>query len=122
MKTLVSFLILLLSFSALLSTQVSGNQSGTWSEENNPYILIGDVTVPAGQTLTVNPGVIVQSQGNYQIDVLGQLSAVGTESDSIHFGITADNTGAIWNGLKFENVTGTNSLNHCDIRNALNGV
>ncbi len=122
MKVMIFTLSCLFLIFPLLAIQVSGNQSGTWTVENSPYIMIGDVTVSSGQTLTVDPGVTVLSQGNYQITVQGLLLASGTQADSILFGISADNTGGIWQGIRLENVTGTDELHYCDIRYAETGV
>ncbi|WP_373514673.1 hypothetical protein [Persicitalea sp.] len=83
------FLFLNLSFLCFTSfgqTNVSGNVSGTWTKANSPYIITSDVTVPAGQTLTIQPGVVVQSDAyNDDLLVYGTLLAQGTAADSIRF-------------------------------------
>src|SRR5438874_12653280 len=56
---------------AALATNVSGTQTGTWTLAGSPYLIIGDVTVPAGQSLAIEPGVIVNAQGYYRITVNG---------------------------------------------------
>jgi len=72
-------------------TNVSGNQSGTWTLAGSPYILTASVTVPAGQTLTIQPGVVVQFRRfSYNLTVNGSLQAVGTGADSIRFVGKAD--------------------------------
>ena len=70
-------------------TQVSGNQSGTWSGEVH---LVGDVVVPSSETLTIEAGTSVISDGYFEILVLGNLSALGSESARITFTV-ADTTG-----------------------------
>ncbi len=45
---------------AIASTNVSGNQWGTWDLAGSPYILNGDVTVEQGMTLTIEVGVEVK--------------------------------------------------------------
>lgn len=83
------FPLFLLSFSISLlhaQTNVSGNQSGTWTKANSPYVITGTAIVPAGQTLTIDAGVTVEiTTGGIQLDVQGTLNAVGTNSDSIYF-------------------------------------
>ncbi|MEO0162683.1 MAG: NHL repeat-containing protein, partial [candidate division WOR-3 bacterium] len=38
-----------------------------WTEEGEPYVLVGDVQVPGGGRLTIDPGVKVMPVGNYGI-------------------------------------------------------
>ena len=49
--------------------QVSGDQWGTWTKANNPYDVVGDVRVPPGSTLVLNPGVEVWFQDHYKFGV-----------------------------------------------------
>lgn len=45
----------------------------------SPYVLDGDVTVAAGVTLTIDPGVIVRFNGTFRmLRVNGTLHAVGS--------------------------------------------
>jgi hypothetical protein len=67
------------------TTEVSGNQSGTWTLANSPYVVTGSVNVPAGQTLTIEPGVEVKFNDNQGIGVYGALNADGTSSQKITF-------------------------------------
>ncbi|MBN1854503.1 MAG: DNRLRE domain-containing protein, partial [Pirellulales bacterium] len=70
-------------------TEVSGYQSGVWS---GVVHVIGDVTVPAGQTLTLEPGTLVildgdpvGATGSTQIVVAGTLDSRGTADQPITF-------------------------------------
>ena len=64
-------------------TAVSGNlTTATWTPEGSPYVLSGTVRVLSGETLTIEPGVQVQSG---QLTVNGRLIAEGTREDSIVF-------------------------------------
>ncbi len=83
----------------LPGTNVCGNVSGVWDLAHSPYYVNCDVTVPAGQTLTIEPGVQVLFTGSYSFTVNGALSALGTSEDSILFSGT-DAAGSIrWNGI-----------------------
>jgi len=58
----------------------------TWTLANSPYVLDGNVTVAAGATLAIEPGVIVKFNGTLRkLIVNGTLSAVGTQTSAITF-------------------------------------
>jgi hypothetical protein len=58
----------------------------TWYYSQSPYILDGNVTVAAGATLTIEPGVTVKFNGQFRmITVKGTIKAVGTQSSRITF-------------------------------------
>ena len=62
-----------------------GDVSGVWDSTGSPYYVTCDVTVPAGQTLEIRPGVQVLFTGHYKFNVFGNLQAIGTAQDSIVF-------------------------------------
>lgn len=66
------------------------------------YWLQGDLTIPAGYTLGIEPGVTVMGNTTSEIKILGQLQAIGTPTQPITF--TSDNT--YWVGLVFDGSTG----------------
>ena len=82
-------IILMTLFTSLLNAQtnVSGIYLGdtTWVVSGSPYIVVGDVQIPLGVKLTIEPGVRVKFGGNYKIHVQGNLIAVGTASKIIVF-------------------------------------
>jgi len=85
-----------------------GNVSGTWALSGSPYFIEGEISIPSGQTLTIEPGVLVKFQGHYTLFVQGRLIAVGTETNLITFTIN-DTTGFYnpnsplggWYGIRF---------------------
>jgi parallel beta-helix repeat protein/predicted outer membrane repeat protein len=85
---------------------VSGTiTSTTWTSAESPYYVIGTVTVPSGNTLTIDPGVDVLFDADVQFIVEGVLDAVGTEADSIRF---VKGTAAEWGGIRiYENDSST---------------
>ena len=111
----IAFLFMIFSCTILLGIDVSGDQSGVWSAENNPYNVIGDITVPDNESLEIQQGVIVEVQGNYQITVIGDIQVNGSVTDSIRF---YGNGGLIWEGIRLENETLENNFGYCLIKNA----
>ena len=100
MKTLIFiFIFILCSTSILAQTTVPGGDvSGTWSIASSPYNVQGNITIPSGSTLNIEPGVVVIFYGNYGLDAYGSLQAIGTETDSIYFA-PADTTNG-WGNIE----------------------
>jgi len=92
-----------------------GDVSGSWTEVNSPYLIEGEITIPDGETLSIEPGVLVEFQGHYKFHVQGRLLAIGTIYDNIVFTIN-DTTGfynidlqeGAWQGIRFNNTPATN--------------
>jgi hypothetical protein len=80
-------------------TLVSGNQSGNWVIENSPYLIAGDITVPAGQTLNIEAGVSVYALDYYGFSVSGTVNANGIENARVVFSAVDPVTG--WRGIRF---------------------
>lgn len=99
-KVITLFFILFLSSISLAQTNVSGNQSGVWDLVSSPYLVTGHITIPAGQTLDIEPGVEVRFQGYFKFNVLGNLQAIGTENAPVLF--TAENHETGWGGLRVD--------------------
>ena len=113
-SNLIFLMVLSLSVTVLFSqTNVSGNQSGTWIAADSPYLVIGQLVVPNGETLTIEAGVEVNFQGYYKFTVNGYLDANGTEADSIFF--TTDNQSIGWGGIRFDDSDGVSNLSFCRI-------
>ncbi len=58
---------------------LSGNVSGTMAA-GKTYTLGGDITVPAGDTLTLQSGVTIKIPGKYDIIVKGSFISLGTQT------------------------------------------
>jgi hypothetical protein len=79
--------------------------------------MTGNVTVAAGVTLTIEPGVVVQGNVWYRsLRVNGSLSAVGTSAQPITFTSTSDSAPAQWLGITFASGAGASTLKHARIR------
>jgi len=97
------------------TTIAGGDVSGTWDVAGSPYLIDGDITVPAGQTLTIEPGVEVLFQSWYSLTVNGTLIADGTEGAPILFGGGHPTAG--WLGVRFVNAPDGSSLTYAIIEN-----
>jgi hypothetical protein len=95
------------------SADVSGNKSGTWNA--GTYYMVGDVTVPSGQTLTLMPGVNIFVNGDYSFIVEGTLFADGSTGSFITF----DSNQTVkapgdWKGIQFKGGS-KGSITNCKI-------
>src|SRR5258708_38262256 len=80
---LILLLCALTASNNVLATDVSGTiVNQTWTSNNSPYRVVGDILV-AG--LTINPGVTVVFTTNYAFEVDGVLQARGTPNAPIIF-------------------------------------
>ncbi|MFG0318734.1 MAG: hypothetical protein ACF8XB_15780, partial [Planctomycetota bacterium JB042] len=117
-------------------TQVDDTNGGPWLS-GHTYVLKSTVTVPAGKTLTVQPGAIVKTGPGLLagLDVYGTLKAIGPAGSPIVFTSLADDTGGDHNGdgnatgpapgdwpqVFLTAVGSANELEHCTIRFAGQG-
>ncbi|MEI6696736.1 MAG: FG-GAP-like repeat-containing protein [Bacteroidota bacterium] len=95
----------------------AGLVSGTWSLAGSPYLIQGSIQIANGATLTIQPGVTVNFQGMYKINVQGRLIAIGTASNTITF--TATDTTNGWRGIRFESTpvqNDTSKFIYCNIQ------
>ncbi|MEN8207915.1 MAG: T9SS type A sorting domain-containing protein [Candidatus Fermentibacteria bacterium] len=99
-KFIAVLTVLIFPLTAFSYTEVSGDQSGVWTSGGSPYLVIGEIVVPAGLTLTIEPGIEVNFQGHFKFTVNGNLQAVGTEADSIFF--TTDDQTTGWGGVRID--------------------
>ena len=119
MKKIITTILLFCAFTMNAQiTQVSGNQSGTWSGEIH---LIDDVIVPRDATLTIDAGTSVIADGYFGISVYGGFFALGEENARISFTV-ADTTGysnyevaeaGAWSGIYFSKPDEV-KLSYCD--------
>ena len=67
------------------TTVNAGAVSGHWTLAGSPYKVFGDINVPKGSSLTIDPGVEVQFQAAYIFYIYGGIQAVGTSGQRIKF-------------------------------------
>jgi phosphate-selective porin len=110
-----AFCIFTMLAAPLRGAEVSGAQNGRWALASSPYIVTGDIVIPPGRTLTIEPGVVVKFAGYYSFKVDGILRAIGspvnrivfTSSRDSEFGDpgTASPTQDDWAGIEFTDLS-----------------
>ena len=105
-------LLLFLSYKTFPQTHIpEGNVSGKWIKQNSPYYIDGEIKIPYGKKLIIDPGVKIIFNGHYKFIVNGILEANGAENDSIYF--TPANTKTGWFGLRFIEAEEKSIISHC---------
>ncbi|MCD4744756.1 MAG: right-handed parallel beta-helix repeat-containing protein, partial [Bacteroidales bacterium] len=95
----------------------SGDVSGIWTFNNSPYLINGNINIPLGQELMIEPGVIIVFNGHYKFSVFGRLIAQANQVDSIFIIPLYEDIG--WEGIWFQNTSTNNQdssmLKYCHI-------
>ena len=70
-----------LFLTSLLSgqTYIGTTASGLWTTDYHPFILTSDAVIPSGDTLVVDPGVLVDLGGSFELRIQGVLIARGAQ-------------------------------------------
>jgi len=133
-KGIVSLLVVLLIFSMLTflanlfqmvnATYVEGliTHDTVWMLIDSPFIVINNVAVLPGVTLTIELGVEIRFGGNFSLNIQGRLIAVGDEDRRITF--TSNRYEAKAGdriGIKFSNVLDS-YLSYCTIKYVVHGI
>ena len=140
MKKILSFFLFsffFINYSLLISIEVGGHiiEDTIWSPENNPYLLIGNIFIDEGITLTIQPGTQIKAgsallnnynyvNGEYfmligeesvakMFWVDGRIIAEGTEQDSIIFTRNIDLLYNHWGTIYFNNTSQKSTFKHC---------
>jgi len=87
-----------------------------WTAENSPYIM-DTFIIEKGIKLIIEPGVTVAFKTGCGLIVKGELSAIGTEADSIIFTASPDTSVVgfrdYWCGVKFDSCESNTRLEYC---------
>ncbi len=104
-------------------TEVKGVLKGDnleWTKDRSPYLVTGNLLVEKDDVLKIEPGVDVQFEGDYYLQVEGKFEAKGTENDRISFygiGAGEDN----WYGMKFVN-DNDSVISYANVSGLKNGI
>jgi parallel beta-helix repeat protein/YD repeat-containing protein len=101
---------------------LSGNLNTSKPLAAGTYSVTGNITVPAGQTLTIQPGAILKFEGNYTFTVNGALVVGNAAGAPVTF-TSSKSTPALgdWGGIVFKG-TGSCSITNAVIEYATNGI
>ena len=106
----------ILSGETIIGGTLAGNT--TLTAAGSPYTLSSDLIVPAGITLTVQPGVTIRMPTRRNIRVQGILNIAGTAAQKVSIiGRGSDR----WGGISFEYPSGQSNLAHLIVRGATKG-
>lgn len=105
-----------------LGTDVGGyiSTDTTWTLNGSPYIVVGDVIVESGVTLTIEPGVIAKFTSGKNLVIDGNLIAQGNSTHKITFTSNAA-TPSIgdWGTIRIRN---NGTISHSIIEYASQGI
>lgn len=98
------------------ATRVCGTLTGHRVWAAPAYTLTCDVTIPAGSSLTIRPGVLIQfaDPGPYSLIIEGQLSAESIFNQPIRFAAVTPGPGR-WGSLRVA-ANGILAFNHVEVR------
>jgi len=101
---------------------VYDGHGGPINETDFPYVVLSDIVVPAGRTLTINEGSILEFENGAKIVVNGNLAIDGENYNDVYLNrIPNSGSGYYWGGIYF--APGANgTIEHCYIRNATIGI
>ncbi len=107
-----------------------GYVSGTWTVDNSPYVLVGDVRIGEGYSLTIEAGVRVLLLPDVSLFVRdgATLRVLGTSSDSVYFDSKSASPAdsEFWGGIGNEGYSYgsplTMTISYAAIRHSLTGI
>ena len=121
--TMIFVLRLIPSVSGTTFVEEDIRSDTTWTEVDSPFQLTKSIDVNNGATLTIEPGVVVKFGENFNLDVYGNLSAIGSESKTINFtsGKVSPEIGD-WESISFHGGEDKFELKYCVVEYAEDGV
>jgi len=96
-------------------TEIEGDISGTLAFIDSPFLVVGDISVSANDTLKIDAGVTIIFEQNKMLTAEGIILAEGTKQKPISFTSFISNE-TTWLGISLLNPTGTSVFEFCIIQ------
>ncbi|MGB5847553.1 MAG: right-handed parallel beta-helix repeat-containing protein [Ignavibacteriaceae bacterium] len=96
-------------------TEIEGSISGTLAFIDAPFLVVGDISVSANDTLKIDAGVALYFEKDTKVNSAGVILAEGTKQKPIIF--TSFLTG--WLGISIVNQTDTSVFKFCIVREVI---
>lgn len=107
------------SSGTILPSQITANTTLT---ENHTYYVEGNLSIPSGVTLEVEPGVVIYMPEQGHIVVEGQLLVNGTETSPASIRSNPLLGNSMWGGISFTNAVDTSRISHLILRGGSRGT
>jgi hypothetical protein len=117
------------------ATTITGGNviNQTWTPAGSPYIVQGDVTVPAGAFLNINAGTVVQfastdgqaagqDVSRVELIVRGTLAIAGTAASPVSLQAQSGSGLATWYGIEATATAASVTIDHAQVQNAAWGI
>jgi len=118
-RLLVCMLLIIMAGTTLAQEEISGNLDGVLEEDE--YLMTANCFIQAGDSLIIEPGTIILSEGRFYFIIYGYLEAIGTEEDTIYFSHDGEEQQwwAYWMGVYFfANADDNSRMEYCHISNS----
>lgn len=91
---------------AIRGTAISGGNIKGVMLSDSTYMVSGNVTVLAGDTLTIQPGATIKMTGAYAFNVNGVIAGLGTQAKPITFTTSGSQAPGQWGGIQADSCQG----------------
>lgn len=92
-------------------TRISGAVSGVLQKSESPFLVSDNLSVEAGETLIIEPGVLIYFNDGLSFSISGAIEAVGTKEQPITFTAFSND----WEGIHITSSDSTSKFKFCTI-------